>query len=77
MQGRQYQPLGQPGRTELCNDMERHSIVTYDRLIEPMIDHIEEALFVSCITRQTDLLGAALWCLGLGNIDTCEVCPFN
>lgn len=42
-----------------------------------MIDHIEEALFVCRIARQTNLLCTALWRLGLGNIDTCEVRPLN
>jgi len=42
-----------------------------------MIDHIKESLFVSCIARQTDLLGAALRRFGLGKIDECEVGPVN
>lgn len=42
-----------------------------------MIDHIEEPLFVSRIARQTNLLSAALWRLGLGKIDKREVGPIN
>ena len=65
--------LGNDVRT----DTERHSIATHDRLIKSMINHIEEPLFVSRIARQTDLLGATLWCLSLGKIDICEVGPIN
>ena len=61
----------------LCDEIERSSILTYGRPIKSMIDHIEEALFMSRIARQSNLLSTTLWCLGLGNIDTCEVRPFN
>ena len=53
------------------------AIVTHDRLIKTMIDHIEKPLLVSCIARQTDLLSATLGCFGLGKIDKCEVRPIN
>ena len=42
-----------------------------------MIDHIEEPLSVSGITRQSNLLGATLWRLGLGNINTRQIGPVN
>ncbi len=59
------------------NGTESQSFVTHDRFIEAMIDHIKEPLFVSCIARQTDLLGATLRRFGLGKIDECEVGPVN
>jgi len=61
----------------LCDGTDRQSFITHDRFIKAMIDHIKEPLFVGCIARQTDLLGATLWRFGLGKIDECEVCPIN
>ena len=77
MQGQLYQLSGQPKRTVLPDGTESQSFRTHDRFIEAVIDHIEEPLLVSCIARQTDLLGATLRRSGLGEIDECEVGPVN
>jgi hypothetical protein len=62
---------------QLNDGTERRSIVTHDSLIKPMIDHVEEPLFVGRIASQSDLLSTTLWRSGLGNIDGCEVSPIN
>jgi hypothetical protein len=52
-------------------------MITYNSFVEAMIDHIEEPLSVSGITRQSNLLGATLWRLGLGNINRRQIGPVN
>ena len=42
-----------------------------------MVDHIEEPLPVSGITRESNLLGATLWRLGLSKIDKRQIGPVN
>jgi len=42
-----------------------------------VINHIEESLSMRGVACQTDLLGAALWRFGFGEIDKGEVGPIN
>ena len=52
-------------------------MITHNCFIETVIDHIEEALSVSGITRQSNLLGAAFWRLSLSNINKRQIGPVN
>jgi hypothetical protein len=52
-------------------------MITNNCFIETVIDHIEEPLSVGGITRQSNLLGATLWRLGLSNINKRQIRPVN